>query len=104
MRTRAKGQDIDLVMVDYAQVTPDWLAANGPFFGAIVLHLLFFCTHIWGQLSRLKGRASAPFQDSPLPQAVRILEEDKSVGFETYGSFSDSPLAFRPESLTSVYS
>ena len=36
MRTRAKGQDIDLVMVDYAQVTPDWLAANGPFFGAIV--------------------------------------------------------------------
>ena len=36
MRTRAKGQDIELVMVDYAQVTPDWLAANGPFFGAIV--------------------------------------------------------------------
>ena len=36
MRTRAKGQDIDLVMVDYAQVTPDWLAANAPFFGAIV--------------------------------------------------------------------
>ena len=36
MHTRAKGQDIDLVMVDYAQVTPDWLAANGPFFGAIV--------------------------------------------------------------------
>ena len=36
VRTRAKGQDIDLVMVDYAQVTPDWLAANGPFFGAIV--------------------------------------------------------------------
>ena len=36
MRTRAKGQDIDLVMVDYAQVTPNWLAANGPFFGAIV--------------------------------------------------------------------
>ena len=36
MRTRAKGQDIDLVMVDYAQVTPDWLAVNGPFFGAIV--------------------------------------------------------------------
>ena len=36
MRTRAKGQDIDLVMVDYAQVTPDWLAANGPFFGVIV--------------------------------------------------------------------
>ena len=36
MHTRAKGQDIDLVMVDYAQVTPDWLTANGPFFGAIV--------------------------------------------------------------------
>ena len=36
MRTRAKGQDIDLVMVDYAQVTSNWLAENGPFFGAIV--------------------------------------------------------------------
>ena len=36
MRTRALGQSIELVMVDYAQVTPDWLAANGPFFGAIV--------------------------------------------------------------------
>ena len=36
MRTRAKGQDIELVMVDYASVTSDWLAENGPFFGAIV--------------------------------------------------------------------
>ena len=36
MHTRAKGQDIELVIVNYAQVTPDWLAANGPFFGAIV--------------------------------------------------------------------
>lgn len=36
MRTRAKGQEIDLVLVDYAQVTSDWLAENGPFFGAIV--------------------------------------------------------------------
>ena len=36
MRTRAKGQDIELVMVDYACVTSDWLAENGPFFGAIV--------------------------------------------------------------------
>ena len=36
MRTRAKGQDIELVMVDYASVTSEWLAENGPFFGAIV--------------------------------------------------------------------
>ena len=36
MRTRAKGQDIELVLVDYACVTSDWLAENGPFFGAIV--------------------------------------------------------------------
>ena len=36
MRTRAIGQGIELVMVNYEQVTADWLAANGPFFGAIV--------------------------------------------------------------------
>ena len=36
MRTRAEGQEIELVMVDYAEVTADWLSANGPFFGAIV--------------------------------------------------------------------
>ena len=36
MRTRAEGQEIELVMVDYAEVTGDWLSANGPFFGAIV--------------------------------------------------------------------
>ena len=36
MRTRAKGQDIELMLVDYACVTSDWLAENGPFFGAIV--------------------------------------------------------------------
>ena len=36
MQTRAKGQDIELVMVDYACVTSDWLAEHGPFFGAIV--------------------------------------------------------------------
>ena len=36
MRTRAVGQGIELVMVNYEQVTADWLAANGPFFGAIV--------------------------------------------------------------------
>ena len=36
MRTRAIGQGIELVMVNYEQVTPEWLAANGPFFGAIV--------------------------------------------------------------------
>ena len=36
MRTRAEGQEIELVMVDYAEVTGDWLSANGSFFGAIV--------------------------------------------------------------------
>ena len=36
MRTRSEGQDIELVMVNYELVTADWLAANGPFFGAIV--------------------------------------------------------------------
>ena len=36
MRTRAMGQGIELVMVNYEQVTAEWLAANGPFFGAIV--------------------------------------------------------------------
>ena len=36
MRTRAKGQDIELVMANYEMVNADWLAANGPFFGAIV--------------------------------------------------------------------
>ena len=36
MRTRAAGQGIELVMVNYEQVTAEWLAANGPFFGAIV--------------------------------------------------------------------
>ena len=36
MRTRALGQDIELVMVSYEMVTSDWLEANGPFFGAIV--------------------------------------------------------------------
>ena len=36
MRTRAIGQDIELVLVDYAMVTTEWLQANGPFFGAIV--------------------------------------------------------------------
>ena len=36
MRTRAVGQGIELVMVNYEQVTSEWLAANGPFFGAIV--------------------------------------------------------------------
>ena len=36
MRTRAIGQGIELVMVYYEQVTAEWLAANGPFFGAIV--------------------------------------------------------------------
>ena len=36
MRTRATGQGIELVMVNYEQVTAEWLAANGPFFGAIV--------------------------------------------------------------------
>ena len=36
MRTRAIGQGIELVMVNYEQVTADWLAANGSFFGAIV--------------------------------------------------------------------
>ena len=36
MRTRAIGQGIELVMVNYEQVTAEWLAANGPFFGAIV--------------------------------------------------------------------
>ncbi len=36
MRTRAVGQGIELVMVNYEQVTAEWLAANGPFFGAIV--------------------------------------------------------------------
>ncbi len=36
MRTRAVGQGIELVMVNYEQVTAEWLAVNGPFFGAIV--------------------------------------------------------------------
>ena len=36
MQTRAVGQGIELVMVNYEQVTAEWLAANGPFFGAIV--------------------------------------------------------------------
>ena len=36
MRTRAIGQGIELVMFNYEQVTAEWLAANGPFFGAIV--------------------------------------------------------------------
>ena len=36
IRTRAIGQGIELVMVNYEQVTAEWLAANGPFFGAIV--------------------------------------------------------------------
>ena len=36
MRTRAIGQGIELVMINYEQVTAEWLAANGPFFGAIV--------------------------------------------------------------------
>ena len=36
MRTRATGQGIELVMINYEQVTAEWLAANGPFFGAIV--------------------------------------------------------------------
>ena len=36
MRTRAVGQGIELVMVNYEQVTAEWLATNGPFFGAIV--------------------------------------------------------------------
>ena len=36
MRTRAVGQGIELVLVNYEQVTAEWLAANGPFFGAIV--------------------------------------------------------------------
>ena len=36
MRTRAIGQGIELVMVNYEQVTAEWLTANGPFFGAIV--------------------------------------------------------------------
>ena len=36
MRTRAIGQGIELVMINYEQVTAEWLAANDPFFGAIV--------------------------------------------------------------------
>ena len=36
MQTRAVGQGIELVMVNYEQVTAEWLADNGPFFGAIV--------------------------------------------------------------------
>ena len=36
MRTRAEGQGIELVMVNYEQVNAEWLAKNGPFFGAIV--------------------------------------------------------------------
>ena len=36
MQTRAVGQGIELVMVNYEQVTAEWLAENGPFFGAIV--------------------------------------------------------------------
>ena len=36
MRTRAVGQGIELVIVNYEQVTAEWLSANGPFFGAIV--------------------------------------------------------------------
>ncbi len=36
MRTRAAGQDIELVMANYEQVNAEWLAKEGPFFGAIV--------------------------------------------------------------------
>ena len=36
MQTRAVGQGIELMMVNYEQVTAEWLAENGPFFGAIV--------------------------------------------------------------------
>ena len=36
MQTRAVGQGIELVMVNYEQVTAEWLAENGSFFGAIV--------------------------------------------------------------------
>ena len=36
MQTRAVGQGIELVMVNYEQVTAEWLAENAPFFGAIV--------------------------------------------------------------------
>ena len=36
MHTRAIGQDIELVMVNYEMVTAEWLAEHGPFFGAIV--------------------------------------------------------------------
>lgn len=36
MRTRAAGQDIELVMADYGQTDAGWLVREGPFFGAIV--------------------------------------------------------------------
>ena len=36
MRTRAAGQGIELVMVNYEQVDAAWLAKNGAFFGAIM--------------------------------------------------------------------
>jgi len=36
MRSRAAGQDIELVMANYEQVNAEWLAKEGPFFGAIV--------------------------------------------------------------------
>ncbi len=36
MRTRAAGQDIELVMANYEQVNAEWLAKEGPFFGAIM--------------------------------------------------------------------
>ncbi len=36
MYTRAAGQDIELVTVNYEQVNAEWLAKEGPFFGAIV--------------------------------------------------------------------
>lgn len=36
MHTRAAGQDIELVTVNYEQVNAEWLAKEGPFFGAIV--------------------------------------------------------------------
>ncbi len=36
MHTRAAGQDIEIVPVNYEQVNAAWLAKEGPFFGAIV--------------------------------------------------------------------
>ena len=44
MRTRAVGQGIELIMVNYEQVTTEWLTANGPFFGAIAPSALGHCT------------------------------------------------------------